>query len=311
MRKIALPITMMLGLFIVATPAHAQATRTWVSGVGDDANPCSRTAPCKTFAGAISKTAAGGEINCLDPGGFGGVTITKSMTIDCTGTLGSILAAGGINGVNVNGANILVTLRNIIINGAFSGINGINYVLGNSLVLDNVTIENFAGAGGTGIKFAPTSANSFLSVTNSTVTSNGVAPTTGQGILVQPGVGGSNAQVDISNTRLLNNINGVTAISTNGSIKMTMQNTTISNSRAAGVITAGANTMAIMIDQSNISNNVNQGINAAGSATIRIGGTVITGNGTGVAGATLRSYKNNLINGNGTDGTPIQQENFN
>src|SRR5438067_3979352 len=79
-------------LTIVATsPAYAQATRTWVSGVGDDANPCSRTAPCKTFAGAISKTAAGGEINCLDPGGFGAVTITKSISIDCSGTFGSVL----------------------------------------------------------------------------------------------------------------------------------------------------------------------------------------------------------------------------
>src|SRR6266702_792603 len=66
-----------------AAPAHAQASRTWVSGVGDDANPCRRTAPCKTFAGAISKTATGGEINCIDPGGFGAVTITKSMTIAC------------------------------------------------------------------------------------------------------------------------------------------------------------------------------------------------------------------------------------
>src|SRR5262245_60618419 len=86
---------------LVAGPANAQATRTWVSGVGDDVNPCSRTAPCKTFAGAISKTAANGEINCLDPGGFGAVTITKSITIDCEDTQGSILAAG-TNGVNVN-----------------------------------------------------------------------------------------------------------------------------------------------------------------------------------------------------------------
>src|ERR1700760_1054222 len=87
-------------MFCVA-PAHAQAPRTWVSGVGDDVNPCSRTAPCKTFAGAISKTAAGGEINCLDPAGYGAVTITKAMTIDCTGTFGSILASG-TNGVIVN-----------------------------------------------------------------------------------------------------------------------------------------------------------------------------------------------------------------
>ena len=73
-------------LFVMsAGSAQAQATRTWVSGVGDDANPCSRTAPCKTFAGAISKTAAGGEIDCLDPGGFGAVTVTKAITLDCGG----------------------------------------------------------------------------------------------------------------------------------------------------------------------------------------------------------------------------------
>src|SRR3989337_2900673 len=94
-------------LFASAGPVFAQATRTWVSGVGDDANPCSRTAPCKTFAGAISKTATNGEINCMDPGGFGAVTITKSITIDCDGTFGSILAAA-TNGVNVNAAGINV-----------------------------------------------------------------------------------------------------------------------------------------------------------------------------------------------------------
>src|ERR1700724_3262996 len=82
------------------TPAQAQALRTWVSGVGDDANPCSRTAPCKTFAGAISKTALNGEIDCLDPGGFGAVTITKSITIDCHATFGSILNSG-TNAINI------------------------------------------------------------------------------------------------------------------------------------------------------------------------------------------------------------------
>src|SRR5690349_22380766 len=87
-------------IMTLAAPADLQATRTWVSGVGDDVNPCSRTAPCKTFAGAISKTAAGGEINCLDPGGFGAVTITKSMTIDCHYTEGGALAGG--NGIVVN-----------------------------------------------------------------------------------------------------------------------------------------------------------------------------------------------------------------
>src|SRR5205807_8536137 len=75
--------------------ANAQSTRTWVSGVGDDANPCSRTAPCKTFAGAISKTISGGEIDCLDPGGFGQVTITKSITIDCDSGTGGVLGSAG------------------------------------------------------------------------------------------------------------------------------------------------------------------------------------------------------------------------
>src|SRR5690349_21903033 len=89
-----------LAAVLAAAPAHAQATRTWVSGVGDDVNPCSRTAPCKTFAGAISKTAPNGEIDCVDPGGFGAVTITKSITIDCGGVTGGILSPG-TNGVIV------------------------------------------------------------------------------------------------------------------------------------------------------------------------------------------------------------------
>src|SRR5438309_12103895 len=103
----------MLALCLVALPAHAQATRTWVSGVGDDANPCSRTAPCKTFAGAISKTAAAGEINCLDPGGFGAVTITKAIAISCEiGTAGVLVS--GTNGIIVSaGPNDAVVLQGL------------------------------------------------------------------------------------------------------------------------------------------------------------------------------------------------------
>jgi len=104
-------------VFAFASIAQAQATRTWVSGVGDDANPCSRTAPCKTFAGAISKTATNGEINCLDPAGYGAVTITKSLTIDCEDTQGSILASL-VNGVIVNSSTAHVKLRGLSINGA-------------------------------------------------------------------------------------------------------------------------------------------------------------------------------------------------
>src|SRR6516225_8890284 len=101
-----------------------QATRTWVSGVGDDVNPCSRTAPCKTFAGAISKTAPGGEIDALDPGGFGALTINKSITIDGGGGQVASVLASGTNGIVVAaGAADVVTLRNLRINGVISGTN--------------------------------------------------------------------------------------------------------------------------------------------------------------------------------------------
>jgi hypothetical protein len=93
-----IPAMIIATLFSV--PANAQATRTWVSGVGDDANPCSRTAPCKTFAGAISKTAFGGEINVLDPGGFGAVTITKSISILSQFEAGVLVS--GTNGIVVS-----------------------------------------------------------------------------------------------------------------------------------------------------------------------------------------------------------------
>src|SRR5216683_5148882 len=111
-RFILFPACAVMLLGLGALPANAQATRTWVSGVGDDANPCSRTAPCKTFAGAISKTAPAGEINCLDPGGFGAVTITKSITLNCSATLGSVLVSG-TNGIVITAATTdNVVLRN-------------------------------------------------------------------------------------------------------------------------------------------------------------------------------------------------------
>src|SRR5438874_6863549 len=131
-----------LALIALALPASAsaQASRTWVSGVGDDANPCSRTAPCKTFAGAISKTAAGGEIDALDDGGFGAVTITKSITIEGGGHIAGILGAG-TNGVNVNDSatalpgTIIVTLRHLTLNGAGTGLIGVRFVSGLALIV--------------------------------------------------------------------------------------------------------------------------------------------------------------------------------
>ena len=123
--------------------AWAQATRTWVSGVGDDVNPCSRTAPCKTFAGAISKTAANGEINVLDPAGVGTVTITKSMQVDGTGVLAGVLATG-TTGIIINaGASDTVVLRDLDIVGSGTGLNGVRIVKAGKVVLDNVRIQGF------------------------------------------------------------------------------------------------------------------------------------------------------------------------
>jgi hypothetical protein len=120
MTKIAwsavLGVALIASLLLLVAPAEAQATRSWVSAVGDDANNCSRTTPCKTFRGAITKTADGGIINCLDSSGFGFVTITKSITIDCGGTFGGIVAAT-TNGVNVDADGVVVTLRNLSIDG--------------------------------------------------------------------------------------------------------------------------------------------------------------------------------------------------
>src|SRR5687768_13305211 len=147
MRKLSFPIVLVF--FILNTgPVLSQATRTWVSGVGDDVNPCSRTAPCKTLAGAIVKTAAGGEINILDPGGFGAVTISKSITIDGGGVIGSILSSG-TNGIIINAPDASVTIRNFSINGAGTilGTNGIRVIAVKKLIVENCTLSNFSEKG--------------------------------------------------------------------------------------------------------------------------------------------------------------------
>ena len=128
--------------------ASGQASRTWVSGVGDDANPCSRTAPCKTFAGAISKTAAGGEIDALDPAGFGAVTITKAITIDGGGGQVASVLVSGTNGIVVQAApSDVVILRNLRINGIGTGINGVRFLSGKALFIENCNIFGFTTNG--------------------------------------------------------------------------------------------------------------------------------------------------------------------
>src|ERR1700731_409218 len=149
MYKSALPLILsatILAFCAWSGSAQAQASRTWVSGVGDDANPASRTAPAKTFAGAISKTAAGGEIDALDPGGFGTLTITKSITIDGGGGQVASILASGTNGINVKaGPDDAIILKNLSINGGGTtlGLNGVNFLAGATLTIDNCEIFNF------------------------------------------------------------------------------------------------------------------------------------------------------------------------
>src|SRR5215831_9554257 len=155
-------------LFAVTSLAQAQATRTWVSGVGDDANPCSRTAPCKTFAGAISKTATCGEIDVLDPGGFGAVTITKSIKIEADGLIAGIVVSGGVNAIIINApTNAEVVIRGLTIDGLCnSGLSGIKTLQAGAVHVENCYIDGFSTGG---IDFQPTNANSQLFVKNTTV----------------------------------------------------------------------------------------------------------------------------------------------
>lgn len=277
---------------LAATPASAQATRTWVSGVGDDANPCSRTAPCKTFAGAISKTAAGGEISALDPGGFGAVTITKSITINGDGTLAGILASL-TNGVIVNaGVNDRVVLRNISINGAGNGINGIRYLAGKSLLVENCSISGFTTRG-IDVSLA---ASGDLYVNDTSITKSAI------GIRVASTAGLALAMLD--NVRLEGQTTGL-EVAGNG--RATVSDSVISGNTGQGVI-ATASTAVVNVEGSQVAFNELIGINCSVSgATIRVSNNEIYNNTTGIniaGGCTVSSSGNNRVFGNGASTAP-------
>lgn len=322
-KLVGVAMALAVAILVHASPASAQATRTWISGVGDDVNPCSRTAPCKTFAGAISKTAAGGEINCLDPAGFGTVTITKSITLDCSGTFGSVLNSGGINGIVINDSatgspgTIRVIVRGLSINGAGTtpGLNGIRFVSGASLVVENVIIQNSASPNGFGVSFQPTGAAK-LFLTDVTITGNGNG-SAGGGVLVQP-TGTGSAQVQIASTRIASNAGQAVRVDTTGNTgvghRVTISNSVLSeNVLGLVVVTPAATTSAIVsLFDSVVALNSSTGILANGAtAQVRVSGTKITGNGAGGAGqgglfsgagANIVSYGDNVLFGNAPDG---------
>jgi hypothetical protein len=292
-----------------ATPASAQATRTWVSGTGDDVNPCSRTAPCKTFAGAISKTAAGGEINCLDPGGYGAVTITKSMTISCPYTEGGALAGG--NGIVINDSatatpnTAVVFIRGLDIFGVSPPSNGIRFVSGAALYVEDTTVRRFNSTG-YGISFQPAGAAQ-LFVRNTTITENG-SGASGGGILIQPTGAAGSAKAVLDDVRLSNNANQNIRVDTNGSTgagaNVLINDTTMAGSATGLSINgqAGTANVAVMLTDSRIYGATTVGLNVDGAAAvIRVGNTTITNNTMGVnvvGGAISNSFGNNRNFGN-------------
>lgn len=288
-------------MLVIASAAQAQATRTWVSGVGDDVNPCSRTAPCKTFAGAISKTARDGEISVLDPGGYGAVTITKSIYIN--GTHGA--GYGSILNVLVNGVTINITdaadvrkavrLRALDINGASQGINGVNIIAANNVWVEDSVIDGHTGNGtttGMGIRVA-TAASVNLYVADTMIHKNvtGIRVNTTSGFAV----------ANIRNSNIEGNGTGVDAV-TNSFV--TVADSRISRNTTNGLI-ASVSGAQLTVRDCVITNN-NTGINAVAGSVVRALSNSVLYNTTGFAGTTavIQTDGQNRNAGNTTPGAP-------
>ncbi len=270
-----------------------QATRTWVSGVGDDANPCSRTAPCKTFAGAISKTAAAGEINCLDPAGFGPLTITKSITVDCTNTIGGLIASG-INGIIVNdggAGSAVVILRNLDINGLRTGLTGVNVISGRSVRLENVKIYGFTQ----GCLGANTTAFSQISADDSSFSDCGT-----NGISINTS-GSNNIYGLFTRVRISGSANGINA--QNGARIVVKESDIFSATVGVVENNAGAGGSQVAIEGGAITL-CGTAVKSITNASIGVTGVSFYGNGTvfNAAGGSISSAGDNPQIFNGTTG---------
>jgi hypothetical protein len=277
-------MTHLLRLFAVATVvalfpvvAHAQATRTWVSGVGDDANPCSRTAPCKTFAGAISKTAAGGEISVLDPGGFGAVTIAKSITIDGGGIVGSILSSG-VNGISIVTGAERVVLRNLSINGAGTtpGPICIRVLAPAKVLIEHVTMVSCVD----GVDIA-SAGNGSVVIKDSSIRAND------EGLKVRPTAG--TTFVSVHDTTISG---GNTAVFANAGFTV-ISDAVLSNNNSYGVYAEGA--AVVNVERSQINNNAIGVLAASAGVILRLSDTALYNNNTAMAcgGGALVSAGNN------------------
>jgi hypothetical protein len=296
MKRIAI-LAAALSMMLSAGIAQAQATRTWVSGIGDDANPCSLTAPCKTWAGAFGKTAAGGEIDALNSGGYGTLTINKAITLDGGTNIASTLT-GTLTGFTVvAAATDRVLLRNLSIQGANVGPTGIRITSAKSVTIENVTINGMGTGVARGIDVQCSSACR-VSVLNSRIDSN-----TGIGMVFQGTV--ANAVIaDVSNSSASGNgSHGIFA--TNGA-NVTLSGVTASENAITGLIADGTGTRVSVLRSTfanNVSAGVQSGTGAAVTATIGLSRAVISGNTPGVqiSGGIVQTHQNNAIRRNVTD----------
>ena len=297
---------------LATSAAYAQASRTWVSGVGDDANPCSRTAPCKTFAGAISKTAAGGEIDTLDPGGFGAVTITKSITIDGVGGGESSVLVSGTNGIVISALSTdIITLRNIQVNGIGSGLHGVKVLTAGRVNLDNVAIFGFTNRG----LEIENSTNCNVEVRNCNFWNNAQG-----GLGVFPASGSPTIGVVIDKTAITQSgatagaAFGLSASASSGLVKIVARDSNISENSAANVNANGGG-VVIFLDNCTMSDGMQEGVRAANSGTVNIARCSLVGNG-GAAVATslgtVNTYGDNYMafnasNNTGSAASPAKQ----
>ena len=281
-----------------ASIAQAQASRTWVSGVGDDANPCSRTAPCKTFAGAISKTAAAGEINVLDPGGFGAVTITKAITIDGSGGPIAGVLVSGTNGIVVSAATTdIVTLRNLDINGLNTGLNGIQILGAKAVHIEHCQIYEFTQNAIHDARTATQVPAAQLFVNDCVIRNNahGIA-------VVGSSANGTQAYIDHCHIKQ----NGGFGVSASNFDSVNVLHC-IMNNNAGTAVNVDTNAQAVVIGcvlNNNSAGVVNNGTN------FLLADTTILNNVTGASGA-ITSFGNNNVRNNGGGNTlppPVGQQ---
>jgi hypothetical protein len=306
--RIVLPLTLLTATFALVLPAQATLTRTFVSAAGSDANPCTITQPCATFAHAYSLTAASGIIAALDPGKYGPLTITGAITINGNGWAAITAPAAG-NGITINaGGSDNVALIGLEIDGAGAGYDGIVLNSAGSLTVTNCTLQNFTfdgshGTTGDGILMQPTTGTLAFTITNTTASNNGFV-----GIYFFPPSGSPSANGVIDHVVAVANQYGIAvnpASTTGGSIVVTVSDSIASNNSNDGIFTnSGSGTLKLSIDNVTMSGN-GTGIEARSPTNVLLGRSVITGNGTGVfnntSPNTFYSYQDNRINLNGTD----------